>query len=124
MIFKFFYKRYKSRIYDEIVKEFMGEIPDTVKEPVLEFLADRRVLFEKFLSIQAYHIQRARVQAKKSTDFYDGALMIIRAFLSAVNRKIQDRTVMVPEIDSQAELQDTLKGVGDFLKKGKEIFPG
>jgi hypothetical protein len=120
MIFKWFYRKYKNRIYDEIVSEFIGQIPDDIKEPALEFLADRRVLFEKFLSIQAYYIQRARIQSKQKPEFYDGALMIVRAFLAAVNKKVQDRNVVIPVEDKNKETEEQLAGVSSFLKSAKE----
>jgi hypothetical protein len=94
----------------------MGEIPSAVTEPVLDFLADKKVLFEKFLSIQAYHIQRARIQNNKSQDFYDGSLMIIKAFLVAVNKKVIDRTTVIPTVDPTIEVKDSMDKVTEFLK--------
>ena len=119
-MFNIIYRHYKSRFYDKLVEEVMGDIPDTVKEPALDFLADRRVLFEKFLSIQAYHIQKARIQSKKSPEFYDGALLIIRAFLSAVNKKVAQRTTIIPAVDETAKVADEKKSVDEFLKGFKD----
>jgi hypothetical protein len=119
MLFKYIYRKYKSRFYDELVLEFMGQVPDAISEPVIDFLADKKVLFEKFLSIQAYHIQRARVQSGKSgksADFYDGALMIIKAFLVAVNKKVIDRTTVIPTVDPTIEVKDSMDKVTEFLK--------
>ena len=116
MFFNFIYKRYKSKFYDRLVLEFIGEVPDVVREPVLDFLADKRILFEKFLSIQAYHIQRARIQNNKSQEFYDGALMIIKAFLVAVNKKVIQRTTVAPAIDETAKVAEEKEGVDAFLK--------
>lgn len=116
MLFKYIYRKYKSRFYDELVQEFIGQVPDAVSEPALDFLADKRVLFEKFLSIQAYHIQRARIQNNKSQEFYDGALMIIKAFLVAVNKKVIDRTTVIPTVDPTIEVKDSMDKVTEFLK--------
>lgn len=116
MIFKFLYNRYRKQFYDQLVLDFMGEIPSAVTEPVLDFLADKKVLFEKFLSIQAYHIQRARIQNNKSQDFYDGSLMIIKAFLVAVNKKVIDRTTVIPTVDPTIEVKDSMDKVTEFLK--------
>jgi len=116
-MFKLIYKIYKERFYDELIQEFIGCVPVHDREPALEFLAERKVLFERFLSIQAYHIQRARIQSKKSTDFYDGALMIIKAFLIAVNKKVQNTPVLsVPKVDTVSQTKDALDGINDFLK--------
>ena len=120
MFFNFIYRIYKDKFYDKLIQEFIGEIPDVVREPVLDFLADRKVLFEKFLSIQAYHIQRARINSKKNTEFYDGALLIIRAFLAAVNKKIQQRTTMNVGVDKQKESQEELQKVSKFLEESKK----
>jgi hypothetical protein len=116
MFFNFIYRHYKERFYDKLVEQFIGEVPDTVREPVLDFLADKRVLFEKFLSIQAYHIQKARIQSKKSPEFYDGALVIIKAFLTAVNQKVVQRTTVAPVIDETAKVAEAKEGVDAFLK--------
>jgi len=116
MIFDWIYRHYKERFYDKLVETFIGEVPEAVREPVLDFLADKRVLFEKFLSIQAYHIQKARIQSKKSPDFYDGALVIIKAFLTAVNQKVVQRTTVLPAVDETKKVEEEKKGVDDFLK--------
>ena len=120
MFFKIIYKVYKEKFYDEMISEFIGVIPKDDREPVLDFLADRRVLFERFLSIQAYHIQRARIQSKKTAEFYDGALMIIKAFLAAVNRKVVQRTTVVPQVDQKAEMDKSMAFIGDFLKSASD----
>ena len=119
-MFNLIYRHYKSKFYEKLVEEFMGEIPDAVSAPAIDWLADRRVLFEKFLSIQAYHIQKARIQSKKSQDFYDGALVIIRAFLAAVSQRTIQRTTIVPVVDETAKVADEKKGVDDFLAGFKD----
>lgn len=121
-MFKFIYRHYRDKFYDELVQEFLGEIPDSVREPALEFLADRRVLFEKFLSIQAYHIQKARIQSKKSQEFYDGALMIIRAFLAAVNKKSMERTVIAPQVDTKKQTEDELEKIKGFSDAALKVI--
>ena len=116
MIFDFIYKHYQKQFYDKLVEQFIGEIPDSVREPVLDFLADKRVLFEKFLSIQAYRIQKERIMSKKSPEFYDGCLVIIKAFLVAVNQRVVQRTTVAPAIDTEKQTKEELAGVTDFLK--------
>src|ERR1035437_4490971 len=114
-MFKWIYSHYRKQFYDQLVLDFMSEIPDVVSAPAIDWLSDHRVLFEKFLSIQAYHIQRASIQSKKSQDFYDGALVIIRAFLAAVSQRTIQRTTIVPPLDETAKVADEKKGVDDFL---------
>ena len=116
MIFDWLYSHYKLKFYDRLVLEFMSEIPEAVSAPAIDWLADHRVLFEKFLSIQAYHIQKARIQSKKSPDFYDGALVIIKAFLTAVNQKVVQRTTILPVVDETKKVEEEKKGVDDFIK--------
>lgn len=119
LLVKFVFNHYRDDIYDCIVQEFIGSIPADVKEPALEFLKDRRVLFEKFLSIQAYNIQRARIYAKKSQEFYDGCLVIIRAFLAAVSKtKTQIDTVVVPKVDTQNDTKNAFDSIAEFRKIG------
>ena len=113
MLFDLIYRRYKDKFYDKLVEQFVGQIPDAVSEPVLDFLVDKKVLFEKFLSIQAYHIQKARLQSKKSPEFYDGALMIIRAFLVAVNKKAVQRDIV---LNTAANAADSIKKELDSVK--------
>lgn len=116
-MFKIIYKLYREKFYDELIQEFIGCVPVTDREPVLDFLAEKKVLFERFLSIQAYHIQRSRILSKKSTDFYDGALMIIKAFLVAVNKKVQSSPVFsVPKTDPNIETKNALENISQFLK--------
>jgi len=121
-MFNLLYKIYKEKFYDKLVEEYIGCVPSDVREPALEFLADRKVLFEKFLSIQAYHIQKARILSKKSSEFYDGALMIIRALLAAVSRKVTERTpVSVSKVDENVETEKQLASINEFLKEGIKI---
>lgn len=115
-ILNYIFKHYQGEIYDFIVLQFIGQVPDTVREPVLDFLADKRVLFEKFLSIQAYRIQKERIMSKKSPDFYDGCLVIIKAFLVAVNQRVIKRTTVATTIDTEKQTKDELANVGEFLK--------
>lgn len=115
-ILKFLFNRFQNEFYDFIVEQFIGQVPDAVSEPAMDWLADKKVLFEKFLSIQAYHIQRARIQNNKSQEFYDGALVIIKAFLVAVNKKVVQRTTVIPTIDPTVEVKDSLGKVDEFLK--------
>jgi len=119
LLVKFVFNHYRDDIYDCIVQEFIGSIPADVKEPALEFLKDRRVLFEKFLSIQAYNIQRARIYAKKSQEFYDGCLVIIRAFLAAVSKtKTPIDTIVAPKENTVDQTEKALSSISEFRKIG------
>jgi hypothetical protein len=116
MIFDWVYKHYRSRFYDKIAMELICDIPDNIKEPALEWLADRKVLLEKFFLIQAYRIQKSWMYSDRSQDFRDGALMIIKAILAAVSQKVIQRTTVAPAIDTEKQTKEELAGVTDFLK--------
>ena len=116
MIFNLIYRIYKKKFYDKIAMELICDIPDGIKEPALEWLADRKVLLEKFFLIQAYRIQKSWMYSDRNQDFRDGALMIIKAILSAVNQKVIQRTTVVPAVDETKKVEDEKQGVVDFLK--------
>ena len=119
-MFNFIYKTYRKRFYDKLVLELLQDIPEGIKEPALEWLADRKILLEKFLLLQAYRIQKSWTYSDKSQDFRDGALLVIKAFLTAVNQKVIQRTTIVPVVDETAKVADEKKGVDDFLKGFKD----
>ena len=114
-IVKYLISKNKDAIYDFVVEEFIGVVPDSVGSPAIDWLADHKVLFEKFLSIQAYHIQKARIQSKKSQEFYDGALMIIKAFLVAVSKKSASRETIVPKLDVNKQTEEQIASVKSFM---------
>jgi len=114
-IIAWFYKKYQPELSDIIVEEFFGTIPRDISTPALDFMANNRTVLEKFFSIQAYHLTRKAISSGKNVEFYNGALMIIKAFVLGMNRT---RGVKVDPITEKVEI-NPLEGVNDFLKSIK-----
>ena len=110
-LLKWIYKKYQPEISDLIVLEFFGNIPRDVATPALDFMANNRTVLEKFFSIQAYNLTRKAIGSGKNVEFYNGALMIIKAFVLGMNRT---RGVKVDPITEKVEV-NPLDGVNDFL---------
>jgi 5'-deoxynucleotidase YfbR-like HD superfamily hydrolase len=119
-IFEYFYKRYEKKIEERIISQFFADIPENLREPSLEFLAGGKNTLERFFSIQAYRLTRRAVQEKDKAEFYDGALMIIKAFLFAISSvKIQPKPVAVQE---NKEVKKPEDGVREFEKAALEAI--
>ena len=110
------YKKYQPEISDLIVEEFFGNIPPDTATPALDFMANNRTVLEKFFSVQAYHLTRKAIGSGKNVEFYNGALMIIKAFVLGMNRI---RGAKVDPIKTEVEI-DPLIGVSEFLNKINE----
>jgi hypothetical protein len=110
-ILAWLYKRYENLFADIIIIEYFGNIPRDVNVPALDFMANNRTVLEKFFSIQAYNLTRKAIGSGKNVEFYNGALMIIKAFVLGMNRT---RGVKVDPITEKAEV-NPLDGVNDFL---------
>lgn len=116
LFLKWIYRKYEAQFADIIVEEFFGNIPRDVAVPALDFLANSRTVLEKFFSIQAYNLTRKAIGSGKNVEFYNGALMIIKAFALGMNRT---RTQKVEPITNEKEI-DPLEGVNEFLKLSKD----
>lgn len=124
MLGKIAYKLFRNSIHEALVTEFIGCVPTKTREPALEFLADRKGLFESFLEIQAYNMQKRMVMDNKNGAKYEGALLIIRAFLAAVSAKsktIRENTIPKEKINQDNSKTD-LSRVDDFLKNAKDFI--
>lgn len=84
ILISWFFKKYKFQIYDLILVEFFGDIPESLKEPSLEALAKHKNTLEKFFAVQAYSLQRKSITDTKNAMFYDGALMLTKALLHSM----------------------------------------
>ena len=116
---KWIFKRYKMQFYDMAVADFFGDIPENLRQPSLEFLANGRNTLERFFSVQAYLLTKKAVNDGKNTDFYSGALMISKALLHAIRSEPmeKDKTGSVVAVQQEDE---TLKNISEFEKQAKE----
>lgn len=116
MILRWIYERFKQRIWDLLIEDFYGSIPDDIKEPSIDFLVNGRERLEKFWSLQAYNMQRRSVMDSDHADVYKGILIIIRAQLVLLSKSSRKK---YEPVEGKKEA-DPLSIVDDFVKIGKE----
>lgn len=121
IILDLLFKRYKKDIYDRMIMDFYGDIPKSVSEPSIEFLANARTTLERFFSIQAYHIQKRSIGDRKNDQFYAGALMHIKSLLVAIqNGRLKEE--VKPEVENtQDNTESLLTKVNNFVEKAKKV---
>lgn len=96
-----------------LIEEYFGYVPDDVKEPAINFLAQNRVVLEKFFSIQAYQMMKRARNDEKNTERYMGVLIHIRSLLSAIQKgRIvkEEVTVADPEENPLEKVKAFLEG--------------
>lgn len=116
---KWIYKRYKHRFYEFLVEDFYGDIPESVREPSIDFLVKARPALERFWSIQAYNIQRRSISDSKHAELYQGFLLCIRTLLVVVSKG----KVGVVEGGVRSEVvkpPDPMREVEEFVRLAKE----
>ena len=116
---KWVFNKYKFQIYDLIITEFFGEIPENLKEPSLEFLSRGRSTLERFFSIQAYLLQRKSINDSKHAQFYDGAMMVSKAMLHAIRSETIEKDKAGTVTDTQ-EKDKTEENIKEFEKLARE----
>jgi len=109
---KFLYNRNEAMFGDIIVESFFGNIPKETSIPALDFMANNKNVLERFFSVQAYHLTRKAITSGKHVEFYDGALMIIKALVLAMNRS---RIEKVAPIAGEKK-ENPLAGVNKFME--------
>lgn len=85
-ICKLLYRKYKSYFHEEIIKDFYSDIPESIKEPSIEFLSKASNVLERFFSIQAYNIQMRSIGDTKNSQFYLGMLAHIKSLLFVIRK--------------------------------------
>jgi hypothetical protein len=111
-ILKFLYDKNEALFADFIVESFFGNIPRDTSVPALDFMANNKNVLERFFSVQAYHLTRKAITSGKHVEFYDGALMIIKALVLAMNRsRITKKNPIVGE-----KKENPLEGVNKFME--------
>lgn len=117
------YRRYKSYFHEEIIKDFYSEIPESIKEPSVEFLSKAGNTLERFFSIQAYNIQMRSIGDTKNSQFYMGMLAHIKSLLFVIRKGTKVKNDWTP-IDEGANKQPNiggfLEGMKEYAKTGKK----
>ncbi len=118
-ILKLLYYFFEKDFDNLMVERFFGEIPKSLLEPSIEFLSHGKETLEPFLSILAYSLKNKAIFEGKDTKFYDGALLVIKAFLVAIRtgKKQVETTVNIEE--PKESFVDNIK---DFVDKGKKYI--
>jgi hypothetical protein len=114
----FVFKHNRQGVYDRLVADFYGFIPESVREPSVEFLATGKDKLEKFFMIQAYNFQRRAIMDTANSQSYNGMLIHIRSILALIN----NAKVKVYEPTEVKKKKDPIKEVEAFVKKGKEFL--
>ena len=116
---KWVFKHYKMQFYDLAVQDFFQDIPENLRQPSLEFLANGRNTLERFFSVQAYLLTKKAINDGKNTAFYSGALMISKALLHAIRSEPIPKDKSGSVVAAQQE-DETLKNIAEFEKQAKE----
>lgn len=110
-LLKFLYRRYETIFADLIVESYFGEIPASMKVPAIDFLAGGRNVLERFFALQAYQLTRRAIGDIKNKQFYDGALMIIKALTLSLSRSKEIREDAI----KSEEKNDPMTGVQEYF---------
>lgn len=115
--------RYKQYVYDWLISDFYGSIPDSTKLPSIDFLVNGKEKLERFFSIQAYTMQRRSIMDDKNVEVYKGILIHIRSLLALISSSEKPKPGSIDtSIEVEKKIDEDVDGVQDFLKKGKEMF--
>jgi len=108
-------------VMNEIISEFFGKIPDSLKEPSLIFFADNQHLIERFFSIQAYKIQKKAIGEVAHSEFYNGMLAHIKSILAvaSVSHVTNRPKVEIEDNEDEKKSLDDILSFRDSRKKPK-----
>ncbi len=119
----FICNRYKQYVYDWLIADFYGSIPDSTKLPSIDFLMNGKEKLERFFSIQAYTMQRRSIMDDKNVDVYKGILIHIRSLLALISASEKPKPGSVDtSIEEDKKPNEELEGVNEFLEIGKKMF--
>lgn len=119
IIIKVIYKLFEKDFDNVIVEKFFGEIPNSLLQPSIDFLSQGKNKLEPFLSIEAYSLKNRAIFDPKNTQFYEGALMIIKALLVVVRKK-HTKVEDTKPIDTEKE-KTFMEKIEEFKKAGKDF---
>ena len=114
------FKKNEAMFAEIIVEEFYGFIPQSLKEPVMDFMSGSRNALERFFTIQAYNIQKRSIGDIKNTQYSAGLLMHIKAVLLMVQRKGNPREeAEIPEEPKDNPLDRVKEFLNTYEKTNK-----
>lgn len=114
---RWLYRRNTAVFHDLLIEDFYGTIPESLKEPSVEFLCNAKDKLERFWSIQAYTFQRRSIMADpKEAGEYKGVLIYIKSMLILLSKGAPSKKA---EVQGKKE-KDPVEGVMEFVRLGKE----
>lgn len=118
-ILRFIFNRYKTTFEELLVEEFIGQIPQSLNEPAIEFLAQGRQKLEPWILYTSYYTQRRAVAEIHNAQTYHGVLLILKVLATIVSAK--PIAVQSPIQAGEAEKKDPLNSVEEFITGMREF---
>lgn len=119
-ILRFIFNRYKSTFEEFLVEDFIGQIPKSLNEPAIEFLAQGRQKLEPWILYTSYYTQRRAVAEIHNAQIYHGVLLILKVLSSIVSTKPISVESPIQISDDQKD-RDPMAGVQEFVTGMREF---
>ena len=118
-----FFIEHREEIEDLFVQEFIGQVPDSVKEPSMLFLTNARDVLEKWALYIAYAIQSNIISDPDKIQKRDGMLLMLRLILGHIKAKPKTKEELpplpMPEKKDEAKAVENV--VAELLLSRKDI---
>lgn len=121
IILEWLFNKYSYEFEMLMVNSLIGEIPESTKEPTIEFLQDNRKQLEKWLLHQNYVLQKRAVSNPKDAAVISGMLVYIRILMSIISRERPEKNRKDTSI---TEEKNPVDGVKSFLKGFESVSQG
>lgn len=112
---KYLFRTHRRFFEDAFLEDQIGHIPDSIQEPVADFLSNSGSRLISWFLWQSHQIQKKMIVEPQNSEVFRGMLLEIKILLMVASRK-KDK----PKVEAITEEElDPLAGVTDFLKHGK-----
>lgn len=115
---KFLYKRYRRYFYSFFVEEMIGDIPESISEPSLTFLANGRDKLTRWAYYWVHLIQARIVTDPKEIATQQGMILMLKIFINLVKRQPLPRAEERGE--PEEEPRDYAKEVEDTISQYRQ----
>jgi len=114
------YNLYRTEFYTFFAQEFIEEIPRSIHEPTMGFLANGKDKITRWCLFMASTLQKKIATTPKEIEFNTGMLVMLKLFMSIVNnqRPIQTEEIGEPETSHV----DHAARVGPVVEALREVF--
>lgn len=117
---KFLYYANKQAFHDFLIEDFVGEIPREVQEPALTFLANGKIILQKWVLFHAHLLQRRIVVEPKAIERNQGMLLYLKLFQTLVTRSQTRESIILGE-ESPAKRDDAGEAIEAAMALQKKI---